>query len=169
MVKVAVAGGTGCIGLHIVEGLVQTGKHEVIVLSRRASHPVLDKLGVSTVPVSYDDPAALVKALEGVHTVISTIFGVGEGVITKPQLALLDAAIKAGKHRLVIDLHEVDFLDSVALATIVHARKELPEDGRLALAVEPGSYVMLIFESSGLNKMLDLAESREAAIAHVSS
>jgi anti-sigma B factor antagonist len=81
----------------------------------------------------------------------------------------LDAAIKAGKHRLVIDLFGVDFLDSVALATIVHARKELPEAGRLALAVEPGSYPMLIFESSGLNKMLDLVASREQAIALVSS
>ena len=80
----------------------------------------------------------------------------------------LDTAIKAGKHRLVIDLSPVDFLDSVALATIVHARKELPEHGKLALAVEPGSYVMLIFESSGLNKMLDLVETKEQAIAHVS-
>lgn len=81
----------------------------------------------------------------------------------------LDAAIKAGKQRLVIDLFGVDFLDSVALATIVHARKELPEEGKLALAVEPGSYPMLIFESSGLNKMLDLVDTRAQAIALVSS
>ena len=81
----------------------------------------------------------------------------------------LEAAIEAGAHRLVIDLNGVGFLDSVALATIVHARKELPEDGRLALAVEPGSYAMLIFESSGLNKMLDLVETRDEAIALVSS
>src|SRR5262245_57095740 len=91
-------------------------------------------------------------------------------IATAPALRdRLDAAIKAGKQRLVIDLHGVDFLDSVALATIVHARKELPEEGRLALAVETGSYPMLIFESSGLNKMLDLVETGEQAIALVSS
>jgi anti-anti-sigma factor len=91
-------------------------------------------------------------------------------IATAPALReRLENAIKAGKSRLVIDLHGVDFLDSVALATIVHARKEMPEHGQLALAVEPGSYVMLIFESSGLNKMLDLVETREAAIALVTS
>jgi anti-sigma B factor antagonist len=90
-------------------------------------------------------------------------------IATAPALRdRLETAIKDGKHRLVIDLRAIDFLDSVALATIVHARKELPEDGKLALAVEPGSYVMLIFESSGLDKMLDLVDSREQAIAHAS-
>ena len=91
-------------------------------------------------------------------------------IATAPALReRLESAIKAGKHRLVIDLHGVDFLDSVALATVVHARKELPEEGRLTLAVEPGSYVELIFASSGLNKMLDLVETREQAIALVSA
>ncbi|EKM60030.1 uncharacterized protein PHACADRAFT_250888 [Phanerochaete carnosa HHB-10118-sp] len=99
MVKVAIAGGTGGIGLHIVEGIVEAGKHDVIVLSRRASHPVLDKLGVPIVTVSYDDPAALVKALDGVHTVISTIAGAGADAFTDAQLALLDAAVKAGVTR----------------------------------------------------------------------
>jgi anti-sigma B factor antagonist len=90
-------------------------------------------------------------------------------IATAPALREhLEAAIKAGRHRLVIDLSAIDFLDSVALATIVHAKKELPEEGRLALAVDPSSYVMLIFESSGLPKVLDLVETREQAIQHVS-
>ena len=90
-------------------------------------------------------------------------------IATAPALRdRLETALKEGKHRLVIDLRAIDFLDSVALATIVHARKELPEDGKLALVVEPGSYVMLIFESSGLDKMLDLVDTREQAIAHAS-
>ncbi|EKM60075.1 uncharacterized protein PHACADRAFT_192479 [Phanerochaete carnosa HHB-10118-sp] len=99
MVKVAIAGGTGGIGLYIVEAIVEAGNHDVIVLSRRASHPVLDKLGVPIVAVSYADPAALVKALEGVHTVISTIGGPGADAFTDAQLALLNAAIKAGVTR----------------------------------------------------------------------
>ncbi|GJE87286.1 aromatic alcohol reductase [Phanerochaete sordida] len=99
MVKVAVAGGTGGIGLHIVEGIVASGKHEVIVLSRRASHPALDALGVRMVAVSYDDRAALTAALQGVHTVISTIAGLDAASMVAPQLALLDAAKAAGVRR----------------------------------------------------------------------
>jgi anti-sigma B factor antagonist len=91
-------------------------------------------------------------------------------IATAPALRdRLSAAIEAGKHRIVVDLCALDFLDSVALATIVHAKQLLPEDGKLALAVDPGSYVMLIFESSGLAKVLDLVETRAQAIEHVSS
>src|SRR3982751_4269544 len=68
----------------------------------------------------------------------------------------LAAAIDAGRHRLVIDLSAVSFLDSVALATIVHAKRRLPEDGRLALVIQPSSYVMLVFEGGGLPSVLDI-------------
>ncbi|MDP9134455.1 MAG: STAS domain-containing protein [Actinomycetota bacterium] len=91
-------------------------------------------------------------------------------IATAPALRKrLDAAIDAGKHRLVVDLSAVSFLDSIALATIVHAKQRLPEDGKIALAVEPSSYVMLVFEGSGLPTVLDLLETRAQAIEHVSS
>ena len=91
-------------------------------------------------------------------------------IATAPALRKrLDAAIDAGKHRLVIDLSAVSFLDSIALAAIVHAKQRLPEDGKMALAVAPSSYVMLVFEGSGLANVLDLVESRAQAIEHVSS
>ena len=81
----------------------------------------------------------------------------------------LTAAIEAGRHRLVIDLSDIDFVDSIALATIVHAKKELPAHGKLALTVDPTSYVMLVFQSGGLTKVLDLVETRGEAIEHVAS
>jgi anti-sigma B factor antagonist len=80
----------------------------------------------------------------------------------------LFSAIEAGQHRLVIDLSAISFLDSVGLATIVHAKQRLPEEGRMALAIDPSSYVMLVLESSGLPKVLDLAETRAEAVEHVS-
>ena len=90
-------------------------------------------------------------------------------IATAPALrARLDAAIGAGTRRLVIDLSAISFLDSVALATIVHAKQRLPEDGRMALAVDPSSYVMLVFESGGLPQVLDLVETRDQAIYLVS-
>ena len=105
------------------------------------------------------DPSGLVLIVEGELD-----------IATAPALRKrLDAAIDAGMHRLVIDLSAVSFLDSIALAAIVHAKQRLPEDGRMALAVEPASYVMLIFEGSGLPKVLDLVETRAQAIEHVTS
>ena len=90
-------------------------------------------------------------------------------IATAPALRdRLDAAIEAGTRRLVIDLSAISFLDSVALAAILHAKQRLPEDGRMALAVDPASYVMLVFESGGLPQVLDLVETREQAIFLVS-
>jgi anti-anti-sigma factor len=90
-------------------------------------------------------------------------------IATAPSLRdQLMAAIDAGRHRLVIDLSQVSFLDSVALAAIIHTKQRLPEHGKMALAVDPASYVMLVFESGGLPQILDLVETREQAIEHVS-
>jgi anti-sigma B factor antagonist len=90
-------------------------------------------------------------------------------IATAPTLRdHLTAAIEAGRHRLVIDLSAISFLDSVALATIVHAKQMLPEGGKMALAIDPSSYVMLVFEGGGLAKVLDLVETREQAVALVS-
>ena len=90
-------------------------------------------------------------------------------IATAPTLRdRLDTAIEGGTRRLVIDLSAVSFLDSVALATIVHAKQRLAEDGSLAVAVDPSSYVMLVFESGGLSQVLDLVETRAQAIEHVS-
>jgi anti-sigma B factor antagonist len=90
-------------------------------------------------------------------------------IATAPGLRdRLNTAIDAGRHRIVIDLSALSFIDSVALATIVHAKQRLPEHGKLALAVDRSSYTMLVFESSGLPKVLDLVDSRALAIEHVS-
>jgi len=80
----------------------------------------------------------------------------------------LEAAIEAGTHRLVIDLTAVSFLDSVALAAIVHEKQRLAADGRMALVVDPSSYVMLVFQSTGLTQVLELVETRAQAMHLVS-
>jgi anti-sigma B factor antagonist len=91
-------------------------------------------------------------------------------IATAPALRdRLNEAIDAGTYRFVIDLSAVDFLDSVALATIVHAKQRLPEAGRMAIATEPDSYVTLIFESSGLANVLDLVGTRAEAMEHAAA
>ena len=99
MVKVAVAGGTAGAGLHIVEAIAATGKHDVVVLSRKTEPSQVESLGAKLITVSYDDPASLLAALDGVHTVIVTINGFDTASTIEPQLALIDAALKAGVKR----------------------------------------------------------------------
>ncbi|KAF1809512.1 NAD(P)-binding protein [Eremomyces bilateralis CBS 781.70] len=90
MVHVALAGATRNFGLTLVKTIVETGKHEVTVISR-TPQPEISALGVHVHAVNYDDHEALVKALTGVHTVISTIAASGD-VFRTSQLALLAAA-----------------------------------------------------------------------------
>jgi anti-anti-sigma factor len=79
----------------------------------------------------------------------------------------LTTALDAGIRRLVIDLSEVSFMDSVALAALVQASRRLDPDGRMAIVIAPGSYTRLIFEAAGLDGCLDLVATREQAVAHV--
>jgi anti-anti-sigma factor len=91
-------------------------------------------------------------------------------IATAPELrTLLDAAIDAGLSRVVIDLRPVSFLDSVAIATLLQARRRLGEDGRLAVVVAADSYVRLIFEVAGMPQCIDIFETREQAVTHVAA
>jgi anti-sigma B factor antagonist len=91
-------------------------------------------------------------------------------IATAPELrTLLEAAIDAGLSRVVIDLRPVSFLDSVAIATLLQARRRLGEDGRLAVVVAADSYVRLIFEVAGMPQCIDIFETREQAVTHVAA
>lgn len=98
MVKVAVAGGAGHTGRHIVDAIVATKKHDVIVLSR-SSKPDLEARAVTVIPVDYSSPASLEAALQGVLTVISVVADIDLDAWIGSQLALLAAAKKAGAVR----------------------------------------------------------------------
>ena len=81
----------------------------------------------------------------------------------------LDAAIDAGTRHLVIDLSDVRFLDSVALAVIVNAKRRLGGEGKLVVVVDRSSYVMLVFECSGLPGIIDVADTREEAVTQLAA
>jgi anti-sigma B factor antagonist len=87
-------------------------------------------------------------------------------IATVPEMRQrLDAAIDAGAKRLVLDLSEISFMDSIAMAAILHARTRLGASGRVAVVVPYGSYTRLVFEIAGLPSCLDLYETREEAVA----
>lgn len=89
-------------------------------------------------------------------------------IATAPEFRTrLNAAVDAGVSRLVIDLRAVSFLDSVALATLLQARRRMGDDGRLAVIAAAESYVRLIFEVAGMPQCIDVFETREQAVTHV--
>ena len=91
-------------------------------------------------------------------------------VATVPALrSRMTAAIAGGVDRLVLDLRPIEFLDSVSVAAILHARQLLGDEGHLAVVLEPGSYTRMVFEIAGLPQCLDVLETRAAAVAHVSA
>lgn len=89
-------------------------------------------------------------------------------IATVPQLRKrLGLALENGVRHVVIDLRPLFFLDSVAVATLLHAARQLGDDGRLAVVVAPDSYIRMVFEIAGLPQCLDVVATREQAFAHV--
>ena len=77
------------------------------------------------------------------------------------------SAIAGGTRGIVLDLRPTGFLDSVAVAAMLQARRQLGDQGRLALIVERESYTRLVLEIAGLPQCLDVVETRAAALAAV--
>jgi anti-sigma B factor antagonist len=87
---------------------------------------------------------------------------------TAPELrASIGRAIDQGERRLVIDLADATFVDSMTLGVLLGALKQLnPLDGRLVV-VCPNPHLRRVFEITSLDGLLGLAESREEAFARL--
>jgi len=76
--------------------------------------------------------------------------------------ALLDSA--TGDRRVVVDLGEVEFIDSTALGVLVEARARLADRRRFLLAA-PRAETRRALEVSGLDRHFSVHDSVEAALA----
>ena len=105
------------VALEVIDALVATKKHEILLLSRKVRSSYLylrrfvstywheqdvpdedGRLGVTWVKTSYQDPKELRETLKGVHTVLSFIVTQSDpGNVS--QKNLIDAAIQAGVKR----------------------------------------------------------------------
>jgi anti-anti-sigma factor len=78
--------------------------------------------------------------------------------------AVLAEAIDGGTHLIVIDLTEVEFVDSTALGVLLEARSRLGADG-LALA-NPRLEIRRALEVSGIDRHLAVHDSVDQALEH---
>jgi anti-sigma B factor antagonist len=68
---------------------------------------------------------------------------------------------------LVVDLSQVTFVDSVAVGSILQAKRRLAEDGRVAIVIPEQSYAGMIFDVVGADAIVDVFRTRAEALAHV--
>ena len=87
-------------------------------------------------------------------------------VATAPELRdQLTELIEAGTTRLVVDLEDVDFIDSTGLGVLVGgARRARAADGDLRL-VCTNSRILKVFEATGLNEIFTIAATVDDAVA----
>ncbi|MGI8972888.1 MAG: STAS domain-containing protein [Gaiella sp.] len=84
---------------------------------------------------------------------------------TSPSLREAVHATGDTTRMLVIDLSATTFLDSSGLGVIVGAHRRMRERGGELRVVRPAPLVARIFELVGLEAVLDLRASRDAALA----
>lgn len=89
-------------------------------------------------------------------------------VYTAPRLReSIVEAVEAGRHRLIIDVQKVEFLDSTGLGVLVGALKRVRADGGSLDIVCTQDRILKIFEITGLDKVFGLhATVDEARAAH---
>jgi anti-sigma B factor antagonist len=75
----------------------------------------------------------------------------------------LTAAIDGGAARIVVDMAEVEFVDSTALGVLIEARSKLGRDGVLLAA--PRLETRRTLEVSGLDRHLPVHDSVDGALA----
>jgi len=105
--RIAVTGGTGFVGRHVVGLLLERG-HTVRVLARDAEHVPFPRDRVAVVPGSVADAAALAQLLAGVDTLVHLVGIIAErgaatfaAIHVEAAQRVADAARTAGAARIV--------------------------------------------------------------------
>jgi anti-sigma B factor antagonist len=69
-----------------------------------------------------------------------------------------------GTRRILLDLTEVSFIDSLSVASIVAAKRRLGPRGRMAV-VARHPHVLQVFEIAGLDDVINLRDTYDEALA----
>jgi anti-anti-sigma factor len=83
-----------------------------------------------------------------------------------PELeTALEDAIRESVGAFIIDLSDLDFIDSTGLQVLLRARGLLGREDRALAVVCPHGPVRRVFELSGLSELFALFKTREEAVA----
>jgi anti-sigma B factor antagonist len=87
-------------------------------------------------------------------------------VYTAPRLReeILNQVDK-GNYRIIVDLDEVDFMDSTGLAVLVGGLKRIKEHEGAMMLTRPKDSIVRILSLTGLNKVFPVFESVDEAIS----
>lgn len=99
---------------------------------------------------------------EGSATVVAVAGEVD--VATAPQLDE-KLAVTATSPKIVLDLSNVTFLDSSGLGVIIKGLKRTSELGGSLVLVITNPTILKVFTITGLDKVLTIVDSRDAALA----
>jgi anti-sigma B factor antagonist len=90
-------------------------------------------------------------------------------IFTAPEFkARIAAAIDADRNTLIVDLAAATFIDSSSLGVLISAHRRLGlRDGRLIVACDVPE-VRKTFTVTGLDSVLEIVDTREAALAAAS-
>jgi anti-sigma B factor antagonist len=77
----------------------------------------------------------------------------------------LDAAIRESEGAFVIDLCDVEFLDSSGLSALLRARALLARDDRQLAVVCPPGPVRRLFDLAGVDELVVVLATREEALS----
>jgi anti-sigma B factor antagonist len=100
------------------------------------------------------------------HTSIVSVEGELD-LATAPRLKwMLMDAIETGHRRLVVDLTDATFMDSMTLSVLVTVKRALDEGPHLAIVCTREN-LLQIFEFAGLDGVFAIFPTLEEALAHV--
>lgn len=88
-------------------------------------------------------------------------------IASEPELAgALEQALEAAPAAVVVDLREVEFMDSTGIRALAQARQRCAEAGRRLVLMRPSPHVLRPLEVCGLAKVFDIVDGPGQFTAH---
>jgi len=102
---------------------------------------------------------------ENMGTDITVIHGTGRlNMVSAPKLRqAVDEAVGSGRPRVVVDLSEVEFMDSSGLGALIGCLKSARQAGGDLRIAAPTKQVTMVLKLSNLDRVLTSYDSAEAA------
>ncbi|AQS38807.1 anti-anti-sigma factor [Shewanella psychrophila] len=81
--------------------------------------------------------------------------------------AAISRQIETGSTKLVMDLHQVEYIDSSGLSILVSAHKLTQKHSGEVILLSPSAGVRALIELTRLHHVFTIFEDRDAAIEHI--